>query len=222
MKDKVIFLDFDGTLTNGDFHIWKFLWRASGYPIHKNSYYAKYKKSFIQGDISYFEWCDKSLTFFKQKGITSKKIFKCARHNKLIKNVKKFIKILKRKGFEIYILSGNFKEIIAKSLGKNIVSKITFIQANEFVFQDGKLCNIIPKDCDYEAKPKFVEEILNKENFDKSKTFFVGNGKNDELVKSVGIKSICINAEDTDFKNKNYWDNYVFDNDILKVLKFIN
>ena len=47
MNKKAIFLDFDGTLTDGKFHIWKFLWKKSGYAIDKNSYYAKYKNSFL-------------------------------------------------------------------------------------------------------------------------------------------------------------------------------
>lgn len=222
MKDKVIFLDFDGTLTDGSFHIWKFLWKASGYSIDKNSYYAKYKKAFNKGEISYFDWCEKSLRFFKEKGLTKKKILRPVRNIKLIGNVKKFIKVLHRRGYEIFILSGNFKEIIAKALGKNIVSKITYIQANEFCFKEDKLDNIIVNDCDYDAKPKFVEKILKQYEIKKNNAIFIGNGKNDELVKGVGIKTICINAEDTDYKNNSYWDNYIFTNDFLDVLNFID
>jgi len=222
MRDKAIFLDFDGTLTNGVFHIWKFLWRISGYSITKNSYYANYKKAFLEGKFSYSEWCEKSLKFFKNKGLTKKKILNPTRNIKLLKNVKKFIKILHKRKFKIYILSGNFKEIIAKALGKSIVSKISHIQANEFEFKNGKLENIIAKDCDYDSKPKFVEKVIRENNFDKNRVIFIGNGKNDEQVKNVGIKTICINAEETDYKDKNCWNNYVFSNDIMDTLKFID
>ena len=105
MNEKAIFLDFDGTLTDGRFHIWKFLWRKSGYAIEINSYYAKYKKSFLNGEISYAEWCEKSLNFFKLKRLSKRKILTPAREISLLKNVKKFIKVLYRRGFDIYILS---------------------------------------------------------------------------------------------------------------------
>ena len=221
MNKKAIFLDFDGTLTDGKFHIWKFLWKKSGYAIDKNSYYAKYKNSFLNGEISYEEWCEQSLKFFKLKGLSKKKILTPAREITLLKNVKKFIKILYRRGFDIYILSGNFKEIIKRAIGKNLLKKIIYIQANEFSFKNGFLDGIIANDCDYEAKPKFVEKIINERLYDKRNVIFIGNGANDEKVKSVGVKTICINAEDTNYLDKKNWDNYLFSSDMMECLRYI-
>lgn len=202
---KAVFFDFDGTLTNKVPNIWQSIWVALGYKLGKDSEHQIQLDEFLSKKITYQEWCYKTLACYKQKGMNLNILNKISNKIKLLEGAAETFKILKDKGFELHIISGNVVNVIEKVLGENI-KYFNSINANDFIFDDnGILTHIKGTKYDCEGKAKFIEEYIQSTNSKPEELYFVGNGFNDEWAHLSGCNTICINPDDTEFSNSTKW-----------------
>ncbi len=202
---KAVFFDFDGTMTYKSPNIWKSIWSELGYDIHIGSEYRRQLDAFLNGDITYQEWCNETLACYIAKEMDLNTLNKVSKDIKLIKGATETFKILKEKGYSLHIISGNIVDVIEKVLDDN-VKYFDSINANDFIFDnDGRLTYIKGTKYDCEGKAKFIEEYLQQTNASPNELYFVGNGFNDEWAHLSGCNTICINPEETEHTNSTKW-----------------
>ena len=219
---KAVFFDFDGTLTYKSPNIWKALWAELGYDTGVGSEYKRQLDAFLNGDITYLEWCDETLACYIAKEMDLNTLNKVSKDIKLMQGATETFKILKEKGYSLHIISGNVVDVIEKVLGEN-VKYFDSINANDFCFDDNnKLTFIKGTEYDCEGKAKFIEEYIQKTNVSPSELYFIGNGFNDEWTHLSGCNTLCINPEETEQTNNIKW-HKVIENltDLQEILPFI-
>ena len=64
--------------------------------------------------------------------------------------------------------------------------------------------NITKEDINY-----YINYLKEKHGIKGEEVLFVGNGANDQTVYLSGARTLCINPDDADYKNKKYWDFYM-------------
>ena len=193
-----------------------------GYDTSIGSEYRRQLDAFLNGSITYQEWCDETLACYIVKGMDLNTLNKVSKDIKLIDGATQTFKELKEKGYMLYIISGNVVDVIESVLGEN-VKYFTTINANDFIFDKNNLLTYIKGteyDCD--GKAKFIQEYIKKTNAKPNELYFVGNGFNDEWAYLSGCNTICINPEETDHTNSAKW-HIVIDNvtNLTEILKFI-
>ena len=202
---KAVFFDFDGTLTHAGPNIWKSIWADLGYDTGVGSEYKRQLDAFLQGKISYQQWCDETLACYIAKDMNVNILNNVSKNICLIDGAIETIKILKEKGYSLHIISGNIVDVIEKVLGEN-VKYFDSINANDFCFDDNnKLTYIKGTKYDCEGKAKFIQEYIEKTKANPESLYFVGNSFNDEWVHLSGCHTICINPEETDHTNTQIW-----------------
>lgn len=202
---KAVFFDFDGTLTYKGPNIWKSIWAELGYDTTAGSEYKRQLDAFLNGDITYQEWCDETLACYIEKDMDLNTLNKVSKNITLIKGATETFKTLKEKGYALHIISGNVVDVIEKVLGEN-VKYFDSINANDFCFDNNnRLTFIKGTEYDCEGKAKFIEEYIQKTNSKSSELYFVGNGFNDEWAYLSGCNTICINPDETEQTNTIKW-----------------
>ena len=200
---KHIIFDFDGTLTEGKGNIWKNLYKTLGYSVETGSKYKKDLVSFLEGNLSYNDWCKINADDYRKKHLTKNIIDGLVQDIRLFSDAIPVLKELYARGYKLHLVSGNIGYVVDKVIGEN-KAFFTSVNANEFTFLGDKFLDIVPTKYDCEGKALFVQEII-ASGVDKADIYFVGNGINDEWVASTGCKTICINPEDTDATNTDIW-----------------
>ncbi len=208
-NSKVVFVDFDGTLTvnNKNRTVWELMWEELGYePIKCKALHRK----FTNREISHSEWCDITNDYFRQKDFDYKTMLKVEEKIELIADVEETFRILSENNVKIYILSGAVKEVINDILdfdGKYIDD----IVANHFEFdmRTGKLRNIYGTKYDFEGKAQYIENKLEELNLEKSDCIFIGNSNNDEYVGKANIRTLLVNPINTDGFKRDIWMYYL-------------
>ena len=217
MQTKVLIFDFDGTLSISNANCWSRIWKA----INKLDLDKMYYNMFNENKITYSEWLNLCVKAFIDNGVDKAFIDNIASKIQLLKHVREVFEWLKDKNIKIYVLSGGIKNLIDYSL-KDYLSFVEEVDAAEFVFDGNNLIGYIDTTFNPENKQEYIRDLIIKNNLNPNSVLFVGNGKNDETSKLVGVKTLCLNADDTDHKNKKIWDNYVFTDDLCDIQKFID
>lgn len=218
---KAIFFDFDGTLTKSGNNSWSQIWKTLSYKEESNRLY----KLFLENKITYEEWSQLTCKFFKLKGMSENHLKQVARDIEMIKGIDETLKILKKHGISINIVSGSIKQLIEMVLGD---SKCYFdnIYANIFIFDEkGLLTNIETTKYDYEGKYHCVKNFIETQKIKPQDVWFVGNSSNDEWVYKSGCHTLCINPEGADIVDKQKWNKTLLSvtnlQEVLKVFKFV-
>ena len=163
---------------------------------------------FSNGEIDYIEWCELVSAKLKKYGYSHEDLIQVANQTKILPDVENVFKKLKFYGYRIEIISGGITEVIQKSLG-DAVKYVDRINANKLLFGvDGKLQQIIATEYDYKGKAVCIEKSLRETGTLPQNAIFVGNSANDEWVWRTGVKTICINPEGANYKNKQLWTEY--------------
>ncbi len=217
---KTIVFDFDGTLTKKSHEIWYKMWKAIDALDVDYMLYKKYKNN----EIDYIEWCIEIEKEYKKRGFNQELLFNLAEGIELMDNLEETLKILKEKGYNLYIISGGVDKVILNKLG-DLTKYFEQIYACKFEFDDdGILKQIEPTKYDDEGKKLFIDEYCSSNNIDPSNIIFIGNGDNDEYVYLSGCKTICINpSKNTHHSNSDIWHEVILDTtnmlDILNLIK---
>lgn len=220
---KAIIFDFDGTLTKRSLNTWKKLWEIAGYDTGKESYYIKIYKAFMEGELSHKEWTRLTKNCFVKSELNKHHINAVAKQMELIDGVEGTLRILKKNGIKLHLVSGGVNTVIKKVLGDN-VQYFDTINANKFIYDSyGNLVDIKPTNYDFQGKAKFIEEFIKTSGIKAEDICFIGNGGNDEFAHKSGCKTICINPDGTDVSNNTVWNKNVYDlNNLAQILPKIN
>ena len=167
---KHIIFDFDGTLTEGKGNIWKNLYKTLGYSVEKGSKYKKDLVSFLEGNLTYNDWCKINALDYRRKNLSKNIIDNLIQDIRLFSDAIPVIKELYDRGYKLHIVSGNIGYVIDKVLGEN-KAYFTSVNANEFTFLGDKFMDIIPTKYDCEGKALFVKELI-ASGVDKSDIYF--------------------------------------------------
>jgi len=214
---KAVIFDFDGTLTQKNGNLWKKIWQELGYDIGPDSYYVGLFKKFIGGEITHREWCDLTLEAFKERGFCKEQLDNITDNMSLIQGADSLIKYLYSKNIELHIVSGNIVSVIEKVLGENR-KYISSIKANEFVFDNnGIISQIVGTKYDFEGKAKYIKELCQTKEYDPSDLLFIGNSMNDEWVYRSGVKTLCVNPDNTKTDNSQIWNKVINTDDLSEL-----
>lgn len=222
---KTIIFDFDGTLTKKDQNIWKMIWEDLGYSVDKNSLYSKlYVDCIINKTITRQQWFDLTVEAFKKKNLTFKNFYNICNKIELINGITKTLLALKKKNYNLIIVSGCIDYAIKFILGPHL-EFFDAIITNKIEFDSkGNLVNIYPSNCDYEGKAKFINSYANYNKTNIKDILFVGNSDNDEFVYQTGCKTLCINpTKMANSKNLNVWHKTIENvNNLTQILPVID
>ena len=212
---KTIVFDFDGTLTKKSNEIWKNMWVAIDALDIDYKLYKQYKN----GEIDYVKWCELIQEEYIKRGFNEDILFNIADGIEMMDSLEETFKILKDKGYNLYIVSGGVKSVIDYKL-KHLTKYFSGIYACEFIFdENGLLKQIIPTKYDEEGKKIFIDEHCSKTSTNPSEIIFIGNGDNDEYVYKSGCKTLCINPlKETNHSNKTIWHNVIDNVDDMKII----
>ena len=218
---KAIVFDFDGTLSKKGKSSWCKLWEHLGYPTDKTSSYAKLYFAFMKGAITHQEWCNYTCNYFKKAQLTKSDVLNMAKQTQMMPGFSETINKLKENGYNLYIVSGGVINMIIPLIILANANKFNGIYANKLEFdENGVISYIKGTPYDFEGKATFVKKLIN-DGYEPGNITFVGNSDNDEFVKSVGVKTICLNAYLTDPNNKQKWDNAVNTSDLRTLLPYL-
>ena len=216
MQIKYVIFDFDGTLSFSNENCWSRIWKA----IDQKELDDKYYNMFRNNEIDYREWVYLCFKAFQDNGVDKRFTDEISSRIRLLNNVKEVFEYLKSNDIKIYILSGGIKNLIVHALN-DLKDYIEEIDATEFIFNGNDLVDFIDTLFVPENKQEYIRNLIESKNIDPKQILFVGNGKNDETAKLCGVRTLCLNGDDTDYKDKTIWDNYVFTDDLKDILKFV-
>ena len=194
---KAVFFDFDGTLSYTSLNFWKKLWLTLGYDIKEGSYYKQLFNDAYSGKLTHQQWCDKICEKYIEAGLTREILLDIANTIDLMDGFEEMVSTLKQRGYLLFIVSGNIKEVINHNLKKSL-KLFDGIFANEFKFDTkGNLTKIVGTMYDNEGKAVLINKISKELSIPIKNIWFVGNGGNDEWVYQTGCKTLLINPFDT-------------------------
>lgn len=187
---RIIFFDFDGTLTQE---------KSSWYFIHKNLGIENEAKNnrdaFFRGDISYRDWTKNDAKMWK--GIPLKKIEKIGNSIPLNPGAKETIETLISFGLHIVIISScvyNLADRVSRDLG------IDLTIANSLFSENGLVTGEIEVNVTENNKHLLLEEIANISGINPDLCIAVGDSWVDsEMIKKAGM-GIAFNASNDPIK----------------------
>lgn len=216
---KTIIFDFDGTLTKKNNEIWRNIWKDLDALDIDDVLYNK----FNDGELDYESWCKEIEKVFVNRKLNTKTLDKLISNIEMMDNLEETLKELKRRKYNICILSGGINYVI-KSLLKDNIKYFDDIKSNIFTFDEkGYLVSIDQKDSDGEGKARYIANYIKANNCKPSDIIFIGNGHNDRFVSSSGCHTICLNPNNTNHKDKSIWSHYIEKtNNLYDIIKVID
>jgi len=204
MKIKAVIFDFDGTLTKNEKEAgtWYLVWDA----YNDTETEKRYFDIFLDKKITTEEWFVLINARFKKLGVT-KEVLKTASKIKMIDGIKETFDSLSSNKIKIIILTSGIINMVEAALKPEtdcitqICGGITLDFDN-----DGKFLKFIMPETDSERKIEGINKIIKQFKLLPEEIVFVGNDYNDETVKQSGVETWCINPNNTDITNKEFWD----------------
>jgi HAD superfamily phosphoserine phosphatase-like hydrolase len=185
MKYKMIGFDLDGTLLRGIQFSWTPVWQ---YLKYSKKYQQIGMKKYRSGKTNYNQWCKWACNFFMEKNLKREDFREIVKDVTLTKNFDSTIRILKREGFILAIISGGIDVFIEEKI-PNANELFDYIFVNKFQFDDlGRLCGVIPTEYDFSGKTKAIKKICREKGLKLQECVFVGEGFNDDdVISKVGL-----------------------------------
>ena len=219
---KAVVFDFDGTLSHKRDNVWREIYESLGLPTGEGSSYRQSYVDFIAEKFDYAAWVKINEDDFKNGGLTKDIFDGIVSQTKLIDGLEETLKALSEMGIKLYVLSGNFVQLITKALD-GLIEYFEEISANGIEFDAaGKISALKATVFDYKGKPDFLTKISKELKIKTSQICFVGNGENDVFAHESGAQTICINPENNCHKTADAW-TYIIEtcNNMTEILKYI-
>ena len=181
---KVVFIDVDGTLTNG-LSAWERVHHHFGVVDQMN----EHTDLFYSGKISYDEWANIDVGLWK--GRFYSELQEALREIDLLKGSKEGIELLKNAGFDTVLVSGGidvFAQNVADLVGADHVVSNTIGHDNGVI--DGTV-NIKVSF----SKADVIEDIKNRHGYDLNKSGAIGDNTNDIAMFKKVKYSIALNSK---------------------------
>jgi len=183
MKYKLIFFDLDGTIIDDIEFIWYVLHDHFGV---SRDLVKKWHKKFDEGEITYEEWFNEDVKWWKKAGAKKKDFFDAVKKLKLMDGALETLNTLKDKGCKLIIVSGSLNIVVEYFFDKDMFDYV-FINELEFGFDDEISGYKVTKH-DFHHKATAVRQVAEKEGIDLSECVFVGDNYNDkQAVETAGL-----------------------------------
>lgn len=221
MKTKLAIFDFDGTLTASKIggNCWRYIWERINATDLDDIYYNAYKR----GEIDYTTWAEKVGEVFNEYKVNRDLVEEVSNKIKVRDGIDTLFAFLKDNGSKTYVLSGGIKSMVNHAL-KPVLNLVDHVEAEDFDYDsEGIVKSVKTLDHDIGNKSEFIIRLLKQYKLAPNQAVFIGNGRNDEKAKKSGVKTICINPDDTDPHDKTIWDCYVEDiQNLNEIIPFID
>jgi len=201
-KIKLVFFDMDGTIFNNGItdsfghsapSTWTILAKHLGEKALEEEEETKVKWTNKEYK-GYLDWMEDTIRIHKKYGLTKDFFYKVINSIPYYKGVKETMRVLKKKGIKLALVTGSFKE-----LGDRIIKDLGFVHvfaSCEYFFDEkGKLVNWNLLPCDYGGKVEFMRLVMQEHGFTVNECAFVGDGVNDIPLAQFVRTSICFNGE---------------------------
>lgn len=193
-KPKLIIFDVDGVLLQNYEFSWKLVWNYLNYD---DSIRKKGFSMYIHKILTYQEWCDWCLKYFKEKNINYMDFETMSTQISVDSSLFELLRYCKRENILLGIVSGGidtFLNIVLPNIYDYVHEENVFI--NKFYFDSkNKLSSIIPTKYDFEDKLNAIKHICSKHSLKLSEVMFLGDNMNDfEALKEVGF-SVAFNTK---------------------------
>ncbi len=221
LETKVVVFDFDGTLTETKSQtLWEEIWEILGYGVKEC---RKLQDRFLRGEITHKEWCAITEQKFKARGLKKEHLLPLIESIKLMCGIEELFMDLDMKGIDIWILSGSVDYVIRKRLDSLMRYVPGGIRANIFKFdKDGYLTQIVGTPYDFSGKEIRLRKIVEKQELQPANILYVGNSFNDEYAALAGVRTLCINPQQTNCYDKDKWDHYILNCESLtEILPYV-
>ncbi len=193
LRYKLVAFDLDGTLLKGYTFSWTLVWNHLGYS-------KKLQKTGMQryrsGETTYREWCEWACKLFIDKNLKREDFQQITKQVSLTKNFYDTLRILKREGLILAIISGGVDTFIEEKI-PDADKWFDYIFINKLTFDDhGRLSGVITTDYDFAGKAKALQLICGLNGVSLDESVFVGEGFNDQDIASAA--GLCIAYPPTD------------------------
>lgn len=182
---KVIGFDLDGTLLRGLEFSWTLVWDYLGFPeaVRKAG-----MRRYMNQQISYQEWCEWACDQFKERGLKRSDFKKIAEQIHVTKNLHEAIKILKKDGYIVGIISGGIDVFLFEKI-PDAYELFDYIFINKLLFDgNGLIRGVEATKYDFEGKAIALEKMCKNNGYTLNNSIFVGEGFNDDFVaKKAGL-----------------------------------
>lgn len=213
---RVIGFDLDGTLLRGLEFSWTLVWEYLDFPeaVRKAG-----MRRFITKKITYQEWCEWACEQFKQKGLKRTDFKKITEPIHVTKNLHEAIKILKKDGFIIGIISGGIDVFIHEKI-PDAYELFDYIFINELLF-DGKglIRGVRVTPYDFAGKALALEKMCKEHGYTIENSVFVGEGFNDDIVATKAGLSIAYPPKGQGIRAAANVE--IDEDDLLKILPYV-
>lgn len=202
-ETKVVFFDFDGTLTKSEKQLttWEEIWKKLGYDINVC---AQYHDKHTRGFLKHQEWCNITRDHFKKKGFSEAMLNDISSEIRLLDGVGELLQTLASNGIKTYIISGSIKHVIKDVLG-HLWDNFTDVSANNMIFSKGIITEIIGTPYDFKGKATYIKKTLKENNLVSTDALFVGNSVNDIYASRSGVRTLCVNPHFTNGSEPRHW-----------------
>lgn len=173
--------DVDGTLLRGPGfrYSWHSIWR---YLDYDDGIRRRLFQSYLQGELSYEEWCSQCLYYFRMARLSRRDLVEIGLSLRPVENLEIGIEILKHEGFRVGIISGGVDSVLEAVIPK-YCDIFDFVHINHFGFDDaGYLAHIRPTPFDFEGKVVALRRECERLGSTLRSGVFVGEGENDRHV----------------------------------------
>jgi phosphoserine phosphatase len=217
-----VVFDFDGTLTKPGTTrtTWESIWAQLGYD---DSECGRLAAKFFRKEISHAEWCNTTLSKFREKGLTQKQVVRTADGLHLVKDLDEVLSELSAMNIPVFIVSGSIWDVITTALGQR-TDLFKNIAANTFGYNSsGVIGTITGTKFDFEGKADYIREIAKNLNLSPSDILFIGNSINDIHVKSSGARTLLVNPHFTNPSDGDAWDFYIPRmNSLMEIIPYVD
>ena len=188
---RLVAFDVDGTLADGLEFVWALLhehFRTD--PVARRWAHD----AFFAGKISYEEWAKHDVMLLQARGATFDGIREAVRPLRLMEGGREVLRVLKRFGMRLAILSGSVDVALAHVL-PDYPEIFDHVLLNHFLFdEEGRLSDVLHTPYDVTHKAAGLRRIARLEGLELEQCAFIGDHFNDVDVAQVAGLSIAFNC----------------------------
>ncbi len=204
---RAIFVDVDGTLTNG-----KSAWERVHHHFGVVKEMKKNTELFFSGKITYDEWAAIDVKLWKGKPYSE--LVKSLEKLDLVDNAKDGITLLKSAGFEVILISGGI-DVFAMNVANAVGADLAI--SNRINQTDGIINGTVRINVSF-SKAEVVKQITMKRGYDLKRSGAIGDHTNDIDMFSLVGYSLALNSKHEDVIKAST--DYINTKDFLKVSKY--
>jgi phosphoserine phosphatase len=171
---------------------------------------------FFSGRITYKQWFEHDISEYKKHGANRKALMESIKDVRPIKNAKRVIEELRKRGYRIAVISGSLDFVVEK----DFKGCFDYVYVNRLSFDGkGEISSAEATPFDMEHKATGLKLICTKENITPAECIFVGDHFNDVQIAKLAGLSIAFNPKVQELEE--VCDHVIKEKDLALILRFI-